>query len=81
LAASDPKLDTSNTENDSEMEKEAEERKLHRIAKVHDFLEMWQGIQNLSATHKGHHGQNKQMTTVGYISDTEEIIKASWSII
>jgi hypothetical protein len=29
-----------NTENDSEMKNEAEERKLHRMAKVHDFLEM-----------------------------------------
>jgi hypothetical protein len=29
-----------NTDNDSEMKKEADERKLHRMAKVHDFLEM-----------------------------------------
>jgi hypothetical protein len=41
LAGTDPKLDTMNTENDSEMKKEAVERKLHRMAKVHDFLEMW----------------------------------------
>jgi len=32
-----------NAENDSEMKKEAEKRKLHRMAKVHNFLEMWQG--------------------------------------
>jgi len=38
LAGTDPELDTTNTENDYEMKKEAEERKLHRIAKVHDFL-------------------------------------------
>jgi hypothetical protein len=40
---------------------------------------MWQGSQNLPATHKESRGQNNQMTAVGYISDTEEIIKASWS--
>ena len=40
LAGTDPELDNLNTENDSEMKKEAEERKLHRIAKVHDLLEM-----------------------------------------
>ena len=32
LAGADPELDTMNTENDSEIEKEAEERKLHRMA-------------------------------------------------
>jgi hypothetical protein len=69
-----------NTENDSEMKKEAEERKLHRMAKVHDFLEMWQGSQNLRATQKESRAQNKQMTAVGYISDTEEIVKSSWSL-
>jgi len=42
-AGTDRELDTPHTENDSEMKKEAEERKLHRKAKVHDFLEMWQG--------------------------------------
>jgi len=52
LARPDPELDTTNTENNSEMKKEAEERKLHRMAKVHDFLEMWQGSQNLCATQK-----------------------------
>jgi len=40
---------------------------------------MWQGSLNLRATQKESRGQNKQMTVVGYISDTEEIIKASWS--
>jgi len=80
LAGTDPELDTTNTENDSEMKKEAEERKLHRMAKVHDFLEMWQGSQNLRATQKESRAQNKQMTAVEYISDTEEIVKASWSL-
>jgi len=37
LAASVPLLDTTNTENDSEMKIEAEERTLHRMAKVHNF--------------------------------------------
>jgi hypothetical protein len=80
LAGTDPALDTMNTENDLEMKKEAEERKLHRMAKVHDFLEMWQGSQNLRATQKESRAQNKQMTAVGYISDTEEIVKSSWSL-
>jgi len=80
LAGTDPELDTTNTENDLEMKKEAEERKLHRMAKVHDFLEMWQGSQNLRATQKEFRAKNRQMTAVGYISDTEEIVKASWSL-
>jgi hypothetical protein len=50
------------------------------MAKVHDFLEMWQGSQTLHATKKESRAQNKQMTAVGYISDTEEIVKASWSL-
>jgi len=80
LPGTDPELDTTNTENNSEMKKEAEERKLHRMAKVHDFLEMWQGSQNLWDTQKESRAPNKQMTAVGYISDTEEIIKPSWSL-
>jgi hypothetical protein len=35
------------TGNDLEMKKEAEERKLHRMAKVYDFFEISQGSQNL----------------------------------
>jgi len=80
LAGTDPELDTTHTENDSEMKKETEERKLHRMATVHDVLEMWQGSQNLRATHKECRAQNKQITAVGYISDTEEIVKAFWSL-
>ena len=53
---------------------------LHRMAKVHDFVEMWQGSQNLRATQKESRPRNKQMTAVGYISDTEEIVNASWSL-
>jgi len=80
LATADPELDTMNTENDLEMKKEAEERKSHRMAKVHDFVEMWQGSQNLCATQKKSRAQNKQMTSMGYISDMEEIVKASCSL-
>jgi len=79
LAGDDPVLDPDSTDNDMEMKREAEEKKLHRMAKVHNFLEMWQGSQTLRATQKESRAQNKQMTAVGYISDTEEIIKSSWS--
>jgi hypothetical protein len=79
LAGTDPELDTTNTENDSEMKKEAEEIIFHRMAKVHDLLEIWQGSRNLHATQKEPRTQNKQMTAMGYILDTEEMINASWS--
>jgi len=46
------------------------------MAKVHDFLEMWQGSQNICAMQKESRAQNKQMTAVGYISDRIEIVKA-----
>ena len=61
------------------MKKKAQEWKLHRMANVHDFLEMWQVSQNLHATQNKSRTQNQLMTAVGYISDTEEIINASWS--
>jgi hypothetical protein len=70
-----------NTDNNSEMKVDAEERKFHRMANVHDNLEMWQGSQNLHATNKESHTENKQMTAVGYSSDTEEIVKASRSLL
>jgi hypothetical protein len=80
LAGTDRELDTPHTENDSEMKKEAEERKLHKMANVHNVLDMWQGSQNLRAIQKESRAQNKEMATTGYISDTEESIKASWSL-
>jgi len=80
LAGADPELDTTNTDNDSEMEKEAKEKKLHRMANVDDFLEMWQGSQNQCATQKESRAQNKQMTAMGFISDMDEIVKTSWSL-
>jgi hypothetical protein len=51
-----------------------------KMARVHDFLEMWQGSQNLRATQKQSRAQNKQMTAIGYISDTAESLQASWSL-
>jgi len=68
-----------NTDNDLEMKREAERKTLHRMAKEHHILEVWQGSQNICATQKESHTQSKQMTAVGYISDTEEIVKACWS--
>jgi len=61
------------------MKREAEQKKLYRMAKVHNFWEMWQASQNLRATEMESHAQNMQMTAVEYIADTEEIVKASWS--
>ena len=80
LAGTDPELDTTKTENDSEMKNKAEDRTLHRMAKIHDLMEMWQGSQNLRATQKESRARNKQMIAVGYISDTEAIVKASWPL-
>jgi hypothetical protein len=80
LAGTEPALDNMNTENNSEMKQEAEERTPHSMATVHNLLEIWQGGQNLRATQKESRAQNMQMTSVGYISDTEEIVKASWSL-
>ena len=72
-------LRTTNTENDLGMKTEAEERKLHRIATVHNFLEMCQGRQHLRATKNESRTQIQQTTAVRYIEDTEEIVKASGS--
>ena len=79
LAGSVPDFDSTHTENDSEMKKEVEECKLPRMAQVHHFWETWQGSQNLRATQKESRAQNKQMTAVGYMSDTEAIVNALWS--
>jgi len=80
LAGNDPALDMTNTENNLEMKKEGEERQLSRMAKVHDLLEMRQGSQDLHATQNECHTQNQQITALGYIPDTEEIVEASWSL-
>jgi hypothetical protein len=72
-------LDTTEAENDIELKRQAEERKLHGMAMVHDFLERRQGSQNLRATQRESCAQNKQMTAIGYISDSKEIVNASWT--
>jgi len=64
LAGDYTALDTTETENDLELQNAAEERQLHRMAKVHNCLEMWQGSQNLQATQKESRAQNMQMTAV-----------------
>jgi len=80
LAGNYPESDMTHTENDSDMKKDAEERTFHRMAKVHNILEMWWGSQTLRAMQKDSCAHNKQMTAMGYISDTEEIIQVSWSL-
>jgi len=80
LAGSHPELHTMNTENDTEMKTEAEKRTLHRMPKVHNFSEMWHGSQNILATQKESREQIKQMTAVGCMSDTEEMVNAFWSL-
>ena len=80
LTRANPELDTTNTENDTEMKKAVEQRTFHRMAKVHEFLETWQHRENLCVTQKESCAQNKQKTAVGYISDKEVIVKASRSL-
>ena len=80
LAGDNLVLDSTSADDDMEMNKEVEQKKLHQMAKVHDLLEMCQTSQNLRATQKESCAQNIQMTAVGYISDTEEMVKASWSL-
>jgi len=43
LAGADPELDTMNTENNTEMKKQVEERKFHKMAKVHTFWRCGRG--------------------------------------
>jgi hypothetical protein len=77
LVGTDPELNNTNTENDLEIKIEVEQMNLQGMAKVHDFLEMRQGSQNLCAIQKEPHTQNKQMAAMGYNSYTEEIVIAS----
>jgi len=67
-------MNSNSAGNDMEMKREAEEKKLRRIAKVLDCLEMWQCSQTLRATQKESRTQGTQMTAIGYIPDTEEIV-------
>jgi len=50
LVGTDPELDSTYTENALEIKTPAEEWTLHRMAKVHSFLEMQQGSQKLCPT-------------------------------
>lgn len=70
-----------NIENLSEMNRFVEERQLYRMAKVYDCLEMKQGSQNLYATQTKSCAHNQQMTAIGHLSDTEEIIESSCAMI
>jgi hypothetical protein len=79
LGGNDPVLDPTRSDKDMEIWRDAEQNKFHRMAKVHEFLEMWQSHQNLLATQKESCSQNKQMTALGYISDTKETVKPSSS--
>jgi 2-succinyl-5-enolpyruvyl-6-hydroxy-3-cyclohexene-1-carboxylate synthase len=52
LAGNIPITHPLDPDNDAEMKKEAEQKKLQRMAKVHDFLDMWQDSENLCSTQK-----------------------------
>jgi hypothetical protein len=80
LEGAAPEMDTTNTENDTEMKTEAEDVDMHRMARVHGCLEMCLGRQYLGATQKESPAQYNGMITMGYISDNEEDVKASWSL-
>jgi len=80
LAGNDPILDPTSADNDMEMQREAEQKMLHQMAKVNNLLEMWHSSQNLQPTQKESHTQNNQLTAVGYILDTKEIVHTSWSL-
>jgi len=79
LVSDDLALGTTEPENDLERKRQGEASKLRRMGKVHNGLKMWQGCECRCATLKESRAQNKQMMAVGYISDTEEIVKQSWS--
>ena len=51
------------------------------MAKVQNLLELSQGSQKLHASPKESRAENKQMTAVGYICDTKEIVRALWSLV
>jgi hypothetical protein len=74
-ACADPELDTMNIGYNSGMRNEAEERKLYRMAKVYNFLEIWQGSQNLSTMQNESEAQNMEMTTKGFISTRKRSLK------
>jgi hypothetical protein len=46
-----------------------------------DIVEMRQGSQNLRAIQNESRAQYRQTPSLGYISDSQEIVKESWSIV
>jgi hypothetical protein len=67
------------SDNDLELNHEAEESKVLSVAMVYNNLELWQGSQHLNATMTESHAQNTQVTAVGYSANTKEVLKALWS--
>jgi len=63
LAGNEPTLDNMFTENGSELMREAEETKLHSLAKVYDLLEMCEHSLNICDTPKECQSQDEQITT------------------
>ena len=80
LAGDIPELDPASDDHDMEMKREAEQKKLHQMAKVHDVLEICQGCQNQRATQKESRAEHKPNPAVGYLSDSEDIVESSWSL-
>jgi hypothetical protein len=79
MAGDDPPLHIMAPETKLKLKEEAEERQLHRLAKIHDCLEMRQGSQTLQAAQKESPAPITQMTAIGYIVGAEEMLKLSWS--
>jgi len=77
LVGNDRALDMTQREKDLDMLIQVEERTFQRIAKVHNFREIWQRSHNLLATQMESCTQNKQKMVVGYISDSKGIVKSS----
>jgi hypothetical protein len=64
LAGDCSTLNAAETDHNLALMREAEERKLHSISKVLNFLEMWQGSECRRATQTESRAQNKQITPV-----------------
>jgi len=70
-------MDTTTTENQSDIQRVADQRKLHTMAEISKLMKMWQQSENIHSTQKESNNQNYQMTAVGYISVKKEIVTAS----
>jgi hypothetical protein len=68
-------LDITDIECHLEFKNEEEQRKLHPMANIYNFLQMWQGSQSLGATQKESRSQKTPRTDIGYILHAEDIIK------